>query len=295
MVKRLGVTAVAVVGLALGFAGVGATSAAAPAGTTTAVTNAHAKAVPTNDVPPTPATLNSIPTYTYQVLHVYPHDPAAFTQGLFYLNGFLYESTGLEGRSTVRKVRLETGEVLQKVDIPPSLFGEGITAWGNRLLSLTWKDHFGFVFDLNTFAVEQRYSYEGEGWGLTHDDKEIILSDGTADLRFLDPQNLLETHRVHVTADGKPIDQLNEIEWIKGEVFANIWQTDRIVRINPRTGKVVGWIDLTGLLASADQSPRPHDVLNGIAYDAATDRLFVTGKLWSKLFEIRLVPVPSKH
>lgn len=253
---------------------------------------AAASTVPVKDVPLTPpaapGATRSIPTYTYEVLHVYPHDPAAFTQGLFYLDGFLYESTGLEGRSTVRKVRLETGEVLQKVDIPPDLFGEGITSWGNRLISLTWKNHFGFVFDLSTFAVEQRYSYEGEGWGLTHNDQEIILSDGTAELRFLDPKSLLETHRIRVTADGKPIDQLNEIEWIKGEVFANIWQTDRIVRINPRTGKVVGWIDLTGLLASADRTPRNTDVLNGIAYDAATDRLFVTGKLWPKLFEIRL-------
>jgi len=241
-----------------------------------------------NDVPPTPAAAKSIPTYTYDVVHVYPHDSAAFTQGLFYLNGFLYESTGLEGHSSVRKVKLETGQVLQKADISPELFGEGITWWDNRLLSLTWKNHFGFVFNLGTFAVQQRYSYEGEGWGLTRNDKEIILSDGTADLRFLDPQSLLETHRVHVTANGKPIDQLNELEWVKGEVFANIWQTDKIARINPHTGKVVGWIDLTGLLPGADRIPRYTDVLNGIAYDAATDRLFVTGKLWPKLFEIRL-------
>ena len=248
--------------------------------------------VPVQDVPLTPATgaKKAIPTYTYEVLHVYPHDAAAFTQGLFYLNGFLYESTGLEGHSSVRKVQLETGKVLQKVDLPPALFGEGITFWDNRLLSLTWKDHFGYVFDLGTFTVKQRYSYEGEGWGLTRNDREVILSDGTAELRFLDPRSLLETHRVRVTANGKPIDQLNELEWVKGEVFANIWQTDRIARINPVNGKVVGWIDLTGLLPAADRVPNYTDVLNGIAYDAATDRLFVTGKLWPKLFEIRLKP-----
>jgi glutaminyl-peptide cyclotransferase len=250
--------------------------------------------VPVKDVPLTPATVlgekTSIPTYTYEVLRIYPHDKAAFTQGLFYLNGFLYESTGLEGHSSVRKVRLEDGQVLQKVDLPPALFGEGITFWDNRLLSLTWKDHFGFIFDLGSFTVKQRYSYEGEGWGLTRNDREVILSDGTADLRFLDPQSLLESHRVRVTANGKPIDQLNELEWVKGEVFANIWQTDRIARINPVNGKVVGWIDLTGLLPAADRVPNYTDVLNGIAYDAATDRLFVTGKLWPKLFEIRLKP-----
>ena len=258
-----------------------------------------AAAVPVKDVPPTPVTAagakRPIPTYTYSVVRTYPHDAAAFTQGLFYLNGFLYESTGLEGHSTVRKVELETGKVLQKVDLSPVLFGEGITFWDDRLLSLTWKDHFGYVFDLKTFTEKQRYSYEGEGWGLTHNDREIILSDGTADLRFLDPQSLLETHRVHVTANGKPIDQLNELEWVKGEVFANIWQTDKIARINPVTGKVVGWIDLTGLLPDFDRVPRYTDVLNGIAYDAATDRLFVTGKLWPKLFEIRLLTAPPRQ
>lgn len=256
----------------------------APAGVTT-----HDGAV--NDVPPTPAGPRAaIPTWTYEVVRTYPHDTAAFTQGLFYLNGFLYESTGLEGHSSIRKVRLEDGAVLQKRALPPELFGEGIVAWGNRLVTLTWKNHFGYVLDLNTFAGEQRYSYEGEGWGLTHSDKEIILSDGTAELRFLDPKSLLETHRVKVTANGKPVDQLNELEWVKGEVLANIWQTDQIVRINPASGRVVGWIDLTGLLPQADRVANYTDVLNGIAYDPATDRLWVTGKLWPKLYEIRLKP-----
>jgi glutaminyl-peptide cyclotransferase len=258
-----------------------------------------ATTLPTNDVPPTPVEARGakkpIPTYTYTVVRTYPHDSAAFTQGLFYLNGFLYESTGLEGHSTVRKVELASGKVLQKVDLPAALFGEGITFWDDRLLSLTWKDHFGYVFDLKTFTQKERYSYEGEGWGLTRNDREIILSDGTADLRFLNPQSLLETHRVHVTANGKPIDQLNELEWVKGEVFANIWQTDKIARINPVSGKVVGWIDLTGLLPTGDRQPGYTDVLNGIAYDAATDRLFVTGKLWPKLFEIRLLTAPPRR
>jgi glutaminyl-peptide cyclotransferase len=258
-----------------------------------------APTVPTNDVPPTPVTApgakKPIPTYTYTVVRTYPHDSAAFTQGLFYLNGFLYESTGLEGHSTVRKVELASGRVLQKVDLPAALFGEGITFWDDRLLSLTWKNHFGYVFDLKTFTQKERYSYEGEGWGLTRNDREIILSDGTADLRFLNPQSLLETHRVHVTANGQPIDQLNELEWVKGEVFANIWQTDKIARINPVSGKVVGWIDLTGLLPAGDRQPGYTDVLNGIAYDAATDRLFVTGKLWPKLFEVRLLIAPPRR
>lgn len=235
----------------------------------------------------------SIPTYTYQVVHVYPHDPRAFTQGLFYLNGFLYESTGLEGHSSLRKMHFETGEVMRRIELPQAVFGEGSTVWDNHVLTLTWKDHFGFVFNLDTFAQERRFSYEGEGWGLTHNDKEIIMSDGTAELRFLDPKELLETHRIRVTANGKPIDQLNELEWVKGEVFANIWQTDRIARIDPRSGKVVGWIDLTGLLPRSDIIPHYTDVLNGIAYDAAGDRLFVTGKLWPKLFEIKLVRKPD--
>jgi glutamine cyclotransferase len=229
-----------------------------------------------------------IPEYGYDVVHVYPHDPGAYTQGLFYLNGVMYESTGLNGQSSIRKVRLETGEVLQKHDIPEQYFGEGIINWKDRLLEITWKSEIGFVYDLNSFAPKGQFMYPGEGWGLTQDGKRIIMSDGTAELRFWDPETLRETGRITVTADGRPVDQLNELEWIKGEVFANVYQTNRIARIDPVTGKLTGWIDLTGILPPADRF-RQVDVLNGIAYDARTDRLFVTGKLWPKLFEIKLV------
>lgn len=229
-----------------------------------------------------------IPEYGYDVVHVYPHDPGAYTQGLFYLNGVMYESTGLNGQSSIRKVRLETGEVLQKRDIPEQYFGEGIINWKDRLLEITWKSEVGFIYDLNSFAPKGQFMYPGEGWGLTQDGKRIIMSDGSAELRFWDPETLRETGRITVTDDGRPVDQLNELEWIKGEVFANVYQTNRIARIDPATGKITGWIDLTGILPPADRF-RQVDVLNGIAYDARTDRLFVTGKLWPKLFEIKLV------
>ena len=232
---------------------------------------------------------SAIPSYTYEVVHAYPHDPNAFTQGLFIKDGFLFESTGLQGRSTVRKVRLETGEVLQKMDLPRQIFGEGITWWDKRIIGITWTTQAGYVLDLDTFAFQKEFAYKGEGWGLARNDKEIIMSDGTAELRFLDPLTLGETHRIKVTADGKAVDQLNELEWVKGEIFANIWQTDNIARIDPKTGKVIGWINLNGLLPMGDRIMNTPDVLNGIAYDAAKDRLFVTGKLWPKLFEIRLI------
>jgi glutamine cyclotransferase len=232
----------------------------------------------------------AVPEYGYRVVHTYPHDRTAFTEGLFYLDGFLYESTGLEGRSSIRKEKLETGEVLQSRTVPPQYFGEGIVAWKDRLISLTWQSHVGFVYDLGTLAPFAQFQYPGEGWALTRDDHRLIMSDGTSELRFLDPDTLKELGRVRVTDEGRPIDQLNELEYVKGQVFANIWQTNRIARIDPNTGKVVGWIDLSGLLSDADQKAAPVDVLNGIAYDAKTDRLFVTGKRWPKLFEIKLVP-----
>ena len=226
-------------------------------------------------------------TYTYKVVHAYPHDRTAFTQGLIYLDGVLYEGTGLEGRSTLRKVKLETGQVLQERKIDEKYFGEGITDWAGTLLQLTWKSGIGFVYDRATFQPKKTFSYGGQGWGLTHDTKRLILSDGTPVLRFLDPATLKETGRVVALDGSQPVANLNELEYVNGEVFANIWQTDRVARIDPHNGRVTGWIDFTGLLKPSEQAGA--DVMNGIAYDAQNDRLFVTGKLWPKLFEVKLV------
>jgi glutaminyl-peptide cyclotransferase len=231
---------------------------------------------------------SEVPVYSAEVIHTYPHDTAAFTEGLFYLNGFLYESTGLEQHSSIRKVRIETGEVVKKLDIAPQYFGEGIVNWKNRLISLTWKTEVGFVFDLASFKPEKKFSYPGEGWGLTQNGKEIIMSDGTPQLRFLDPDTLQETHRIEVHLRGRPVPNVNELEWVKGEIYANVWQTNWMLRIDPVSGDVVGVVDLKGLLKQSDIVPGQTDVLNGIAYDAKNDRLFVTGKNWPKLFEIRL-------
>jgi glutaminyl-peptide cyclotransferase len=224
----------------------------------------------------------------YQVVHSYPHDPGAFTEGLFYLGGYLYESTGLEGQSDVRKVRLETGEVVQRRTIPNQYFGEGIVGWKGRLLELTWKNEVGFIYDLATFEPKGKFSYRGEGWALTHDGRRLIMTDGTPTIRFLDPKTLKEIGRLRVTLDGQPVRNLNEVEWVKGEIYANVWLTNIIVRIDPATGRVVGRIDLSRLLTDADRGASTPDVLNGIAYDAAHDRLFVTGKNWPKLYEIKL-------
>jgi len=229
-----------------------------------------------------------IPVYGFEIVRSYPHDPQAFTEGLFFKDGFLFESTGLEGRSSVRKVRLETGEVVQGTNLPSDLFGEGIVDWGDQIIGLTWQTQLGFVLKLGDFSFVKKFSYAGEGWGLTKNKTELIQSDGTAELRFIDPATLKEKRRIKVTADGKPVTQLNELEWVDGEIYANIWQTDRIARIDPASGKVLGWIDLNGLLSPMFRSGQV-DVLNGIAYDAATKRLFVTGKLWPKLFQIKLV------
>jgi glutaminyl-peptide cyclotransferase len=234
------------------------------------------------------ATPVSAPVYGYRVVHVYPHDRDAFTQGLIYLDGFLYESTGLEGRSSLRKVKLETGQVLQKTDVPAQYFAEGLTDWKKSLLQLTWKSGIGFVYDLFTFKPQRTFAYGGEGWGLTHDGTQLIQSDGSESLRFINPETLRETGRVAVSDNGMAVENLNELEYIKGEVYANIWQQDRIAIIAPKTGKVVRWIDMSNLLSDKDRLT-PVDVLNGIAYDPIHDRLFVTGKLWPKLFEIKVV------
>jgi glutamine cyclotransferase len=225
---------------------------------------------------------------SYRIVGSYPHDPRAFTQGLLYVDGHLYEGTGLNGRSSIRMVDLNTGRVLQKYDLPKEYFGEGLTDWGSRLVELTWQAHKGFVYDRFTFSLLKTFSYEGEGWGLTHDDKQLIMSDGTSYLRFLDPNSFRETRRIHVVAaNGQGIEDLNELEYVRGEIYANIWHSDRIARISPKTGKVLGWIDLTGLM-DKQQLPNSDAVLNGIAYDAKDNRLFVTGKLWPKLFEIKV-------
>ena len=229
----------------------------------------------------------TVPVQGFKVVHSYPHDPQAFTQGLFFHDGFLYEGTGLRGRSTIRKVEIETGRVVQAVELPPEFFGEGISQWGDRLIGITWQEQTAFVLDLKSFKLWRKFNYPGEGWGLTHNAKELVMSDGSPELRFLDPLSFKELRRVRVTADGEPVRELNELEWVEGEIFANVWQTDRIARIDPRTGRVTAWIDLAGILPD-DQRLNADAVLNGIAYDEKKKRLFVTGKLWPKLFEIQL-------
>jgi glutaminyl-peptide cyclotransferase len=228
------------------------------------------------------------PVARYQVVHVYPHDPQAFTQGIAFADGVLYEGTGLNGRSTVRTVKLENGEVLKVHKVAEQYFGEGIAVWRDRIFELTWRSGTGFIYDRNTLERVGTFTYAGEGWGLTHDGARLIMSDGSAFLRFLDPDTQRETGRVQVRDGGVPVEHLNELEFVKGEVLANVWQTERVVRIDPKTGRVLGWIDFAGLLSPGDAA-RGVDVMNGIAYDAANDRLFVTGKLWPRLFEVRIL------
>lgn len=231
----------------------------------------------------------SRPADRYQVVHAFPHDPGAFTQGLVYVDGHLYESTGRNGSSSLRMVDLPTGRVLQRHNLPLEYFGEGLTNWGDTLVQLTWKSGQAFVYDRFSFALQRTLPYSGEGWGLTQDGKSLVLSDGTSVLRFLDPRTLREVRRLSVVDDeGQPIMYLNELEYIRGQIYANVWQTDYILRISPRTGKVLGWIDLSGLVDKS-QLTDPDAVLNGIAYDPRSNLLFVTGKLWPKLFQIRLL------
>ena len=228
--------------------------------------------------------------YTYRVLNTYPHNPNAFTQGLIYEGGVLYEGTGLYGESSLRRVELTTGSVLQQHNLDEQYFGEGITIYGDRIIQLTWQENTGFIYNKENFELICTFTYPTEGWGITHDGNRLIMSDGTSTIYFWDPRTLAEVGRITVSDDGMPIDRINELEYIDGEIYANIWQTDQIVRIDPQTGQVVGRIDLTGLLPEEDRT-QATDVLNGIAYDAENNRLFVTGKLWPKLFEIELVAI----
>lgn len=242
---------------------------------------------PTPAPPPEPA---PPAVFGYRVVQEFPHDPRAFTQGLFYHGGFLYESTGLRGESTLRRVDLETGEVLEQRELLPRFFGEGAALAGDFIFQLTWEAEIGFVYTRQPFRLVREFRYAGEGWGLTFDGEHLVMSDGTDELRFLDPNSLRQVRTLKVTADGDALPQLNELEWIEGEIWANIWTQDRIARIRPDTGEVTAFVDLTGILPRAFALQYPEmDVLNGIAWDPENRRIFVTGKKWPKLFEIELV------
>ncbi len=243
-----------------------------------------ATAVVVGQAPKVPAPGSRAPVSGYTVVNAYPHDPAAFTQGLEFRDGFLYEGTGQTGKSAIRRVELETGKVLQELKINPGYFGEGITLTAGKLFELTWQTKTGMVYDLKTFKLIRNFSYFGEGWGLTHDEAGLIMSDGTSTLRFLETTRFTERRRLKVVDNGMAIANLNELEMVKGEIWANVWQTDYIARISPKDGRVIGWVNLKGLLTPVAKA----DVLNGIAYDSVKDRIFVTGKLWPKVFEIKL-------
>ena len=268
--------------------------------------------------PPPPAAVRETQAvgrvYGYEVVREYPHDTDAFTQGLIYLDGFLYESTGITRRSSLRKVRLETGEVIQRRAVNPRDFGEGLTEWRDRLVQLTprrrgsepiWhlrtfledvKRHFGdnvgVTYDIASLEPLSSFMYRGDGWGLTHDDHRIIMSDGSSKLRFLDPETFAELDRLEVFDGNEPVEYLNELEFVDGKIYANVLPQDRIAIIQADSGQVTGWIDLAGVKSRMPPlSPEPlRPALNGIAYDAASRRLFVTGKLWPKVFEVRLTP-----
>ena len=241
-------------------------------------------------------TSGKVPVYTYEIVKTYKHDPNTFTQGLFFHNGFLYESSGQYGASSLRKVEFETGKVLQKVDLPRESFGEGATMFGDKIYQITWQEGVCRVFDAESFKLLKEFNYSGEGWGITHDDKNLIMSDGTHVIRYVDPETF-KTVRTITTFDeeGKPLMDLNELELIKGEIWANVWHSENIgkpnhiARIDPQTGKLLGWIDLEKI-SPDDVNRDPENTLNGIAYDATGDRIFVTGKDWRKLFEIKVKP-----
>jgi glutamine cyclotransferase len=221
-----------------------------------------------------------------KLIRAYPHDPHAFTQGLEYYGGFLYESTGIAGQSTVRKIALATGAIIQKASLPPQYFGEGLTIFHGKIYQLTWLSKKGFIYDLRSLRQIGEFPYDGEGWGLTHDDKSLIMSDGTNKIRYIDPVSFSVTRTLEVYAGAEGVINLNELEYIKGEILANIWHSTRIARIDARNGQVLAWIDLTSIVATEHHGEEA--VLNGIAYDKIGDRLFVTGKNWSKVFQIKV-------
>ncbi len=259
--------------------------------------NASSQATNTNDVATNQTTISAaniakttnqpVPVYGFEVVNTFTHDPQAFTQGLIFHDGSLIESTGQNGKSSLRRVELKTGKVLQKVDVPGLYFAEGMTLFNGRIYQLTWQNHKGFIYDPSTFAKQGEFRYDGDGWGLTHDAESLILSDGTYQIRFLDPDTTAVKRTISIYDQGQPLREINELEYVKGEIYANIWHEDRIARIDPQTGRILGWVDLTGLLPAGSVT-NEEAVLNGIAYDEVGDRLFVTGKLWPKLFEIRL-------
>ena len=247
----------------------------------------HVAAVPPIPVGASAQAAAGIVRYTYEVVAAWPHDRAAFTQGLVFRHGGFLESTGLNGQSTLREVEVKTGRVLKQVALAPQYFGEGLAVVGDRVIQLTWQNRKAFVYDADTFRLEREFAYEGEGWGLTTDGRSLILSDGSSRLRFIDPATFVVTRTMEVTAQGRPVNRLNELEFIHGEVFANVWQSEEVMRIDPASGEVRGIVDFSGLLPPQDRRAGI-DVFNGIAYDPATDRLFVTGKRWPTVFEVRL-------
>jgi len=229
------------------------------------------------------------PVFGYRVVATYPHSVDSYTEGFFYLGGLFYEGTGLQGHSSLMAIQPQTGKPVQQIDLPSQYFGEGIVDWGRNIYEWTWQSHVCFVYDRFSFRLVKQFSYTGEGWGMTHTEKEIVTSDGTSTLRFRDPNTFKETRHIVVKDDTTTVDQLNELEYIKGTIFANVWHVDRIAEISPKDGHVIAWIDLAGLLPES-QKVNGESVLNGIAYDALHDRLFVTGKQWPTVFEIRIIP-----
>jgi glutaminyl-peptide cyclotransferase len=243
----------------------------------------------TEQAPP----MEEIPVYTYEIVETYPHDKKAYTQGLVFHDGMLYESTGQYGESSLRKVELKKGKVKKKLEVTGQYFAEGMTILNGKIYQLTWQQNKGFIYDLKDFKLESEFNYDGEGWGLTSDGQSLIISDGTSQLRFIEPATFRLLKTISVIGDGQPLMDINELEYIHGEIYANIWKTDRIARIDPRTGRLLAWIDLSGLRPE-ETMRNSENVLNGIAYDQEHDRLYVTGKRWPKLFEIRLKQKQSR-